>query len=53
MYDIDPMWLHYCGLLPKARSPYSRHAHDVYEFHYIVGGQGSFDLRGRLLPLRP
>jgi AraC-like DNA-binding protein len=53
MYDIDLMRLRYCGLLPKARSSYSRHAHDVYEFHYIVGGRGSFEFRGRWLPVRP
>jgi AraC-like DNA-binding protein len=53
MYNIDLMWLHYCGLLPEARSSYSRHAHDVYEFHYIVGGRGSFELRGRWLAVRP
>jgi len=53
MYNIDLMWLRYCGLLPKARSSYSRHAHDEYEFHYIVGGRGSFELRGRWLSIRP
>ncbi len=53
MYNIDLMQLHYCGLLPKARSSYSRHAHDVYEFHYIVGGRGSFEVQGRWLAVRP
>ena len=48
MYNIDLMRLRYCGLLPKARSSYSRHAHDAYEFHYIVGGRGSFEIRGPL-----
>lgn len=41
------MRLQYCGLLPKTSRSYERHAHDTYEFHYIVGGRGSFELRGR------
>jgi len=53
MYIIDLLRLHYCGLLPKARGAYSRHEHDVYEFHYIVSGRGSFELRDRWLAVRP
>jgi AraC-like DNA-binding protein len=53
MYNIDLMRLYYCGLLPKARGAYSRHEHDVYEFHYIVAGRGSFELGDRWLAVRP
>jgi AraC-like DNA-binding protein len=51
MYDIDSMRLRYCGLLPKARRSSGRHTHDTYEFHYIVGGRGSFEMGGRSLPI--
>jgi AraC-like DNA-binding protein len=53
MYDIDLMRLQYCGLLPKTRSAYSLHAHDTYEFHYIVGGRGAFEVPGRRLSVLP
>ena len=53
MYDIDSMRLRYCGLLPKARRSSGRHTHDTYEFHYVVGGRGSFEMRGRALPIGP
>ncbi len=53
MYNIDLMRLQYCGLLPKARDSYGRHAHDTYEFHYIVGGRGSFEMGGQWLSIGP
>jgi AraC-like DNA-binding protein len=52
MYNIDLMRLQYCGLLPKARLSYGRHAHDAYEFHYIVSGRGSFEIRGQARSIR-
>lgn len=53
MYDIDSMRLQYCGLLPKVRRSSGRHVHDTYEFHYVVGGRGSFEMRGQSLPICP
>jgi len=53
MYDIDSMRLRYCGLLPKVRRSPGRHAHDTYEFHYVVGGRGSFEMSGRPLVICP
>jgi AraC-like DNA-binding protein/mannose-6-phosphate isomerase-like protein (cupin superfamily) len=53
MYDTDIMRLRFCGLLPKARSAYSLHAHDTYEFHYIVGGRGAFEVRRRQISILP
>jgi AraC-like DNA-binding protein len=53
MYNIDLMRLRYCGLLPKAQRSSGRHAHDTYEFHYVVGGRGSFEMRGRSLSICP
>jgi AraC-like DNA-binding protein len=47
------MLLQYCGLLPKARRSYERHTHDTYEFHYIVGGRGSFEVGGRSRAVGP
>jgi AraC-like DNA-binding protein len=52
MYNIDLMRLQYCGLLPKARLSYGRHAHDAYEFHYVVSGRGSFEIRGQARSIR-
>jgi AraC-like DNA-binding protein len=53
MYNIDLMRLRYCGLLPKVRRSSGRHAHDTYEFHYIVGGRGSFEIHGQSLSICP
>jgi len=53
MYDIDSMRLRYCGLLPKVRRSSGRHVHDTYEFHYVVGGRGSFEMPGRSLAVSP
>ncbi len=53
MYKIDIMRLHNCGILPKTGRSYSPHAHDTYEFHYIVSGRGSFEIGGRLLAVSP
>jgi len=52
MYNIDLMRLQYCGLLPRVSRSYGKHAHDAYEFHYVVGGRGSFEVRGQLCPIR-
>ncbi len=45
------MRLEYCGLLPRAWRSLERHTHATYEFHYVVGGRGTFELRGHLLPI--
>jgi AraC-like DNA-binding protein len=52
MYNIDLMRLQYCGLLPKAHRSYGLHAHDTHEFHYIVSGRGSFEIRGEERSIR-
>lgn len=45
------MRLQYCGLLPRAGASFERHAHDTYEFHYVVGGRGAFEVAGRTLSI--
>lgn len=52
MYDIDIVQLRACWLVPKGVRAFERHAHDTYEFHYVVGGSGSFELRGQWQPIR-
>jgi AraC-like DNA-binding protein len=52
MYNIDLMHLENCGLLPRAEQSFAPHRHDAYEFHYVVSGRGSFELRGRWLAIR-
>jgi AraC-like DNA-binding protein len=52
MYNIDLMYLENCGLLPRAEQSFERHSHGAYEFHYVVSGRGSFELRGRWLAIR-
>jgi len=47
------MRLQYCGLLPRAGGSFERHAHDTYEFHYVVGGRGAFEVGGRALGIAP
>lgn len=47
------MRLQYCGLLPRAGGSFERHAHDTYEFHYVVGGRGAFEVGGRTLAIGP
>jgi AraC-like DNA-binding protein len=39
------MQLDYCGLLPEARRSTDPHVHNIYEFHYVVGGHGAFEVR--------
>jgi len=41
------MELRACLLVPRGVRAFERHAHDAYEFHYVVGGSGSFELHGR------
>jgi len=45
------MQLEYCGLLPEARRSTNPHVHDVYEFHYVVGGHGAFEVCGHAFPI--
>lgn len=45
------MYLQYCGLLPRAGESVERHAHDAYEFHYVVGGRGAFEVGGRAVSI--
>jgi len=52
MYDVDIMQLQACLLVPKGMRAFERHVHDAYEFHYVVGGSGSFELGGRWLQIR-
>jgi AraC-like DNA-binding protein len=52
MYDIDSMRVEYCGLLPRTDRSFVRHTHDAYEFHYVVSGRGSFEIRGHQLSIR-
>lgn len=47
------MRLQYCGLLPRAWRSLERHTHATYEFHYVVGGRGSFELQGQDLSIGP
>lgn len=44
MYDIDIVQIRACLLVPKGVRAFERHVHDAYEFHYVVGGTGSFEL---------
>jgi AraC-like DNA-binding protein len=52
MYNIDFMHLQYCGLLPKAQRSFVHHTHDAYEFHYVVSGRGSFEIRAQCSSIR-
>lgn len=52
MYNIDLMRLENCGILPRTDHSFARHAHDTYEFHYIVSGSGSFEMGGRQMSIR-
>jgi AraC-like DNA-binding protein/mannose-6-phosphate isomerase-like protein (cupin superfamily) len=53
MYDIDIMFISSCILLPRTRRSFERHAHDSYEFHYVIAGRGSFEARGHERSVRP
>jgi len=52
MYDIDIMQLRACWLVPKGVRAFERHVHDAYEFHYAVGGTGTFEVHGHWQPIR-
>jgi len=52
MYNIDIMHVSSCILLPRTRRSFEPHAHDRYEFHYVIAGRGSFEMRGRELAVR-
>ncbi len=52
MYNIDLMRLSSCILLPRTFRVAEMHAHDVYEAHYVIGGRGFFQVRGRPLSVR-
>jgi AraC-like DNA-binding protein len=52
MYIIDFMHLENCGILPRTDRSFARHAHDTYEFHYVVSGRGSFEMGGRQVAIR-
>jgi AraC-like DNA-binding protein len=45
------MRLEYCGLLPRAWRSLEPHTHVTYEFHYVVGGHGTFELQERHFPI--
>ena len=45
------MRLRYCGLLPRALRSFPYHRHDAYEFHYVVGGRGLFEIGARQLAI--
>ena len=47
------MRLQYCGLLPRTGGSFERHAHDTYEFHYVVGGRGAFEVGSSTLTIGP
>lgn len=46
MYIIDLMRLTSCILLPRTFRVAETHRHDAYEAHYVIGGRGSFEIRG-------
>jgi AraC-like DNA-binding protein len=52
MYIIDLMRLKSCILLPRTFRVAERHRHDAYEAHYVIGGRGSFEVRGVPLSVR-
>lgn len=53
MYDIDIMRLTACGLLPRTLRIRGPHTHPAYEFHYVIAGCASFELRGEEVAVRP
>lgn len=53
MYIIDLMRLRSCVLLPRTFRVAQLHAHDAYEAHYVLGGRGSFEVRGVPVSVRP
>ena len=52
MYIIDLMRMTSCILLPRTFRVDEPHRHDAYEAHYVIGGRGSFEIRGRPVSVR-
>lgn len=52
MYNIDIVRILSCSLLPRGRRSVARHTHGAYQFHHVIAGSGSFEIRGRRLPIR-